>query len=43
MNTNITFNYKVSYVLRFDVLCIVSMFTINKLSSITNHNNLDAS
>ena len=40
MKANITFNYKVSYVLRFDVVCIVSMFTINKL---TDHNNLDAS
>ena len=40
MNTNITFNYKVSYVLRFDVVYIVSMFTINKLSFILNHSDL---
>ena len=43
MNANINFNYKVSYVLRFGVVCIVSMFTINKLRFIINHNNLDAS
>ena len=40
MNTNITFNYKVSYVLRFDVVYIVSMFTINKLSFILHHSDL---
>ena len=40
MKANITFNYKESYVLRFDVDHVVYLFTINKL---TNHNNLDAS